>query len=349
MGQGQMKVLVTGGAGFIGSHLCDALVKRGNLVYSIDNYNDYYQTECLEGLRFENRKKQNIADALTHYNFVPVGANNYEKIPVCDITDAPELRKHWPPNVDVVVHLAARAGVRASLRNPDLYRRTNVEGTKNVIDAAAGFEVKRFVVASSSSVYGKNPHVPWNEDLSLDEPASPYAETKKEMEDICAGMKRLFATELDRDLKMTLLRFFTVYGPRGRPDMAPYKFSDLISRGEKIPKYGDGSTERDYTYVDDIVSGIIAAIDRPQPFEIINLGNNKPVTLNDFIGVVEATVGQKAKIKQMDVQKGDVPRTYADVSKAERLLGWKPTTNLEEGMKKFYEWYKANPEKPRSD
>lgn len=344
-----MKVLVTGGAGFIGSNLCDVLLKRGHQVCIIDNLNDYYVTECEDGARFKDRKRKNIEYALqNHYSrFIPIG--NYDDgVPSLDITNANAIQEKFPVFVDVVVHLAARAGVRASIKEPGLYQDTNVRGTSNVIDAAVQNGVKRFVIASSSSVYGTNPSVPWREDLELENTESPYAATKLEMEKTCAALKGRFRAKYP-ELRMTLLRFFTAYGPRGRPDMAPYKFVDGLHHGRKLTKFGDGSTERDYTYVDDIVSGIIKAIDNPFPFEIFNFGNNAPVTLNTFIEVAESTVGKKADIIQLPMQEGDVPKTYADISKAESMLGWKPTTSLEEGMKRFYEWYKANPEKMRSD
>jgi UDP-glucuronate 4-epimerase len=320
-----MRIVVTGGAGFIGSHLCDALLARGDIVFCVDNFNDYYIRQC--GERFHKRKESNIAEALKNPNFSVIKL---------DIRGA-ALPRVFPNDIDCVVHLAARAGVRASLENPGVYQTTNVEGTQAVLDAAYAAGVKRFVVASSSSVYGTNTKIPFSETDPTENTVSPYAKTKKDMEGVC----RWFQTEYPETF-MTLLRFFTVYGPRGRPDMAPYLFVDKITRGEPIKKFGDGTTLRDYTFVADIVDGIVKAIDKPFAFEIINLGNNKPVSLNEFIATVEKVVGAKAVIEPHPMQPGDVPATYADIAKAKKLLGWQPKTGILEGMRKFADWYREN-------
>lgn len=313
-----MRLLITGCAGFIGSHVCEALLKRGDSVVGVDDLNDYYDVK---------NKEKNLA-TLKHKNF---------KFFKEDIRNYEELRKIFDKEKpDKVVHIAARAGVRPSIQFPLLYQQVNVGGTLNLLDLAKDFKVKSFVFASSSSVYGNQKKTPFSETDNVDNPISPYAATKKAAELLCHTYHHLYK------MKITCLRFFTVYGPRGRPDMAPYLFTDLISKGKPIHKFGDGTTQRDYTYIADIVKGVIVAIDRELDFEIINLGNNKPVMLNDFIQVIEKTTGKKAIIKEMPMQPGDVDITYADISKASKLLGYKPETSIEEGMKKFVEWYKEN-------
>jgi len=232
-----------------------------------------------------------------------------------------------------VIHLAARAGVRASILNPLLYKETNIGGTLNLLELAKENDVANFVFASSSSVYGENSKIPFSEDDRTDCPVSPYAATKKACELFCYTYSRLAG------LNITCLRFFTAYGPRGRPDMAPYLFTKNITEGKQIQRFGDGRSKRDYTYISDIVSGVVSALDKKFKFEIINLGNSKTAELNEFIRLIERMAGKKADIKQMPMQKGDVPATYADISKAKRLLGWEPKVSLEEGMKKFIDWY----------
>jgi UDP-glucuronate 4-epimerase len=313
------KVLVTGHAGFIGSHLTKKLLKEGYQVIGVDNYNNYYNPEW---------KKENVKEFLTNKNF------NEQKL---DIVDYQKLKIIFEENeFDLVVHLAARAGIRPSLINPLLYEEVNVKGTLNLLELARKHQVKQFIFGSSSSVYGNQEKVPFAEDDPANQPVSPYAATKKSGEMLCYTYSYL------HDIKMTVLRFFTVYGPKGRPDMAPYLFTEKILTGKTITRFGDGSTSRDYTYIDDAVAGIMTAIDKPFKFEIFNLGNNRPVSLNDFIALIEKITGKKAKIMEQPRHPADVKQTYAEIQKAKKLLNWQPTTPLEEGLKKFVEWYKAN-------
>jgi UDP-glucuronate 4-epimerase len=312
-----MKILVTGCAGFIGSHVCEALLKRGDFVIGVDELNDYYNVRI-------KRQNLEILKASKSFKFYKEDIRNYNGIRKIFEKEKPEK----------VVHLAARAGVRPSIEQPLLYEEVNVKGTLNLLDLAKDYKVKSFVFASSSSVYGNQKKVPFSEKDNVDNPISPYAATKKAGELLCHTYHHLYG------MRITCLRFFTVYGPRGRPDMAPYKFTRLIMEGKPIPKYGDGKTKRDYTYVTDIVKGVVAAVDKELEFEIINLGNNKPVELNRFIEVIENATGKKAMIEQLSPQPGDVDITYADIAKAKKLLGYKPETSIEDGTKAFVEWYK---------
>lgn len=305
-------ILVTGHAGFIGSHLTKKLLDLGFSVVGVDNYNDFYDPQI---------KKKNVDLLRDHQNF-----QEYQ-LDILDFTRLEQCFAAVKPNV--VIHLAARAGVRPSLKNPELYHRVNIDGTKNLLDLAKKFSASQFIFASSSSVYGNQKKVPFSETDRLT-PVSPYAATKLEAEKLCR----------ESGLPMTVLRFFTVYGPAGRPDMAPYLFTKKILSSEPIIRYGDGSTSRDYTYIDDIVSGIVAAIGKPWLFEIINLGNNHPVKLNDFIKTIETITGKKAKIVEKPRHPADVPRTFADITKAQELLDWRPKTNLKTGLKKFINWFK---------
>jgi len=314
-----MNILVTGCAGFIGSHVAEALLKRGDYVVGVDNLNDYY------GVRIK-KKNLRLLKNYSEFKFYKEDIRNYDKLKKIFKKEKPEK----------IVHLAARAGVRASIQNPLLYQDVNIRGTLNLLDLAKDYKARSFVFASSSSVYGNQKKVPFSETDKVDNPISPYAATKRAAELLCYTYHHLY------NMRITCLRFFTVYGPRGRPDMAPYKFTKLIIQGEPIPKYGDGTTKRDYTYIADIVKGVISAVDKELGFEIINLGNNKPVELNEFIRIIERVTSKKAVIKQLPMQPGDVSITYADISKAQRLLGYKPDTSIEEGMKKFVEWYKKN-------
>jgi len=312
-----MKILVTGGAGFIGSHVCDTLLKRGDSVICIDNFNDYYNPEI---------KKKNLEQASKNKNFV---------LYITDITNLEGLKRIFEKeDIDKIIHLAARAGVRPSLENPELYERVNVHGTENLLKLAREFRIKNFIFGSSSSVYGENKKIPFSENDPINNIISPYAETKKKAEGLCKEFHDKF------NMKITCLRFFTVYGPRGRPDMATYKFTKSISNEKTIEMYGDGSSKRDYTYVKDIVDGILSSLDKDLDFEIINLGNSDPIELKSFIAVIEKTTGKKAKINQSPMQKGDVLITYADISKARKLLGYDPKVKIEDGLKLFLEWYK---------
>ncbi len=310
-------ILVTGGAGFIGSHVCDKLLALGNKVVCVDNLNNYYSPM---------RKIKNIQHNFDNKNFEFINLDIQHKDQLEEI-----FKEH---KIERICHLAARAGVRPSIEKPLWYRDTNVTGTLNLLELAKVFDVHNFVFASSSSVYGNNQRIPFREEDPVDFPISPYAASKKACELFCYTYSHLC------DINVTCLRFFTCYGPRGRPEMAPYLFTDRISKGLPIKKFGDGTTKRDYTFIADIVEGIIKALERPFKFEIINLGNNTPVELNYFIKVIEDAVGKKAIIEPHPMQKGDVQITFADISKAKGLLDYEPKTSIEEGMKKFVEWYK---------
>jgi UDP-glucuronate 4-epimerase len=323
-----LRVIVTGGAGFIGSHVCEALAARGDQIYCLDNFNDYYVNEC--GERHKDSKTANISGLKTVHNFHIL--RDEKTGAFCDITSIKSLESLLPEKADALVHLAAQAGVRAKA-SPESYQQANVEGTENILNYAAKRGAKKFIIASSSSVYGDNPCVPWSETSEL-KPRSAYAKSKAEMERLCEK----FADE--NRISMAVLRFFTVYGPRGRPDMFPYKLIDGISRGTPITKFGDGTSERDYTYVGDIVDGIIRVIDDGCRTETINLGNSSPVALNELIWLAENVTGRKARILAAPEQPCDVARTYADITKARRLLNWEPKTPIEQGLLRMYEWYR---------
>jgi len=312
-----MRVLVTGGAGFIGSHTTEALLERGDEVVCLDNFNDYYSP---------TRKRKNIAGFL---------GNPAYKLYEADIRDFETLERIFKAEVfDKIIHIAAMAGVRASIRNPLLYEEVNVKGTLNLLELSRRYGIGNFVFVSSSSVYGARSEAPFREDDPCDRPISPYAATKRAGELLAYTYHHLY------DLNCTCLRLFTVYGPKGRPDMAPYLFTKWILEGQEVRRFGDGTSRRDYTYIDDIVSGIVAALDADLPYEIINLGNSQAVALNDFIALIERLVGRKARIKELPMQPGDVPFTCADISKARRLLGYDPKIPLEEGMRRFIDWYR---------
>lgn len=314
-----MRILVTGCAGFIGSHVSEALLKRGDSVIGIDNLNDYYDV---------NFKKDNLKALKKHGGF------SFYKKDICDFKAMKKIFEKERP--EKVVHLAARAGVRASIQDPFIYEETNVKGTLNLLELAKNFKVKSFVFASSSSVYGNQQKIPFSETDHVDKPISPYAATKRAGELICYTYHHLYS------MKITCLRFFIVFGPRGRPDMAPYIFMQNVMAGTAIKKFGDGKSKRDYTFIADIAKGVIAAVDKELEFEIINLGNNKPVELNKFISIVENLTGKKAIIDNQPMQPGDVEITYADIKKAKKLLGYEPETKFEDGMKQFYEWYREH-------
>lgn len=312
-----MKILVTGGAGFIGSHVCDRLLKEGHEVICLDDFNDYYSPE---------KKRKNIEHNKKNRNFKLVKKDIRENL------DAVFENR----NINAIIHLAARAGVRPSLENPNLYFDVNVTGTVNILETARKYSVNRIVFASSSSVYGANTKTPFSETDIIEKQISPYALTKKIGEIICKNYSDIYG------MNITCLRFFTVYGERGRPDMAPYKFFDLIYNDKPITMFGDGTTKRDYTYVEDIVEGIILALNKNMKFEIINLGNSKPILLKDFISAIEKITLKKANIIKQSMQKGDVDITFADISKANKLLGYKPKTTVENGMRNFSKWYIEN-------
>lgn len=312
------KILVTGGAGFIGSHLSEALVAAGHDVVILDDFNDYYDPAI---------KESNLA-----------GLKGQVEIVRGDISDEAVVAETFARHpFDGVFHLAARAGVRPSIANPRLYFSTNMDGTLNLLEACRHHDVKFFVFASSSSVYGVNKKVPFAESDPIERTISPYAATKLAGEQMCSNYSHLFG------LRCACLRFFTVYGPRQRPDLAISKFTSALLADRSIDRYGDGSTARDYTYVDDIVRGILAAADytKQSPFEIFNLGGAATTTLNELIGLIEAAVGRKADIRVLPDQPGDVPRTYADVAKAEKFLGYHPMTPIREGILRYVEWQRA--------
>jgi len=310
------KILITGGAGFIGTNLTKTLLEQGNQVFCIDNLNDYYSPEI---------KKQNIEQFQDNPNY------QFQKI---DIKDLDNLEKLFSENsFDAVIHLAARAGVRASIENPSNYIQTNIQGTLNLLECLKEKPATKFIFASSSSVYGNIKEVPFREDMNITTPVSPYAATKLSTEAITYTYHHLYG------IKMVGLRFFTVYGPHNRPDMAHYKFTKAILEGKPISKYGDGTTSRDYTYVDDISQGIISCLDKDLDFEIFNLGNSTPISLNEMISTLEKVLNKKAIIEQKPIPVGDVMHTYADISKAKKLLNWEPKTPYEEGVKKMVKWY----------
>ncbi|HEV2864187.1 MAG TPA: NAD-dependent epimerase/dehydratase family protein [Pyrinomonadaceae bacterium] len=314
-------VLVTGGAGFIGSHLVARLLSEGGwTVHVVDDFNDFYDPAV---------KRRNVAPHLGREDF-----RLYE----ADIRDRAALAGIFrEARFDCVVHLAARAGVRPSLSEPLLYAETNINGTLNLLELAREHEVGQFVFGSSSSVYGEQEKVPFSEDDPVAKPISPYAATKAAGELLCHTYSHLWG------LRSVCLRFFTVYGARQRPDLAIHKFARLISEGKPIPVFGDGTTRRDYTYVDDIVAGVRAAMDyRGGLYEIFNLGESRTVELGELIGLIEKEVGRDAVVERHPPQPGDVPRTFADVSKARRLLGYDPRTPIEEGIRRFVEWFKDN-------
>ncbi len=313
-----MNILVTGGAGFIGSYTCKKLLELGHNVFCVDNFNDYYDV---------NVKEDNVKQ---------LECENFNLFRV-DIIDLDAIKKIFEDNnIDKIIHLAARAGVRPSIENPQLYNDVNLKGTLNMLELAKEFKIKNFIFASSSSVYGINKKIPFSEDDEVNQQISPYGVTKKAGEHYCFCYHKLY------NMKITCLRFFTVYGPAGRPDMAPYLFTKWIDEGKELKKFGDGTSKRDYTYVTDIVDGVISALDKDFEFEIINLGNSKPIELNYFISIIEDALGKKANIKQLPMQPGDVPITYADTSKSEKLLGYDPKVTIEQGLKNFVEWYKKN-------
>jgi UDP-glucuronate 4-epimerase len=310
-----MKVLVTGGAGFIGSHVCTQLALEGHKVTVLDDFNDYYDPQI---------KRANIA-ALGNGIVLREG----------DIRNASFVQDVMAEGIfDSIIHLAARAGVRPSLIDPMLYIETNIVGTQNLLDSAHKNGVSKFVFASSSSVYGLAKVVPFSEELPLPQTLSPYAATKIAGEQLCGNYAHLYG------MPVVCLRFFTVYGPRQRPDLAIHKFTDSIYHGKTIPQYGDGSTRRDYTYIDDIVQGVLGALRYQGPsFDIFNLGENQTTTLSELISEIEMALGKKAMIERLPEQQGDMPLTSADISKAQRLLGYNPTTKIRDGIPKFVEWY----------
>jgi UDP-glucuronate 4-epimerase len=310
-----MKILVTGGAGFIGSHLVDALTARGDSVVVIDDFNNFYEPETKRSNLRKSPAKVFTAD-------------------VCDQDQINRIVQSERP--EVIVHLAARAGVRPSVLCPELYLKTNIFGTFNLLQAAKHFGVTKFVFASSSSVYGATRQIPFREDQVLVQTLSPYASSKLAGEQICSNYSYLYG------LKVVCLRFFTVYGPRQRPDLSIHKFTKLIAEGKPIEVYGDGTQRRDFTFIDDTIQGVLGAIDfEGSPFEIFNLGENQTVELKEVICLIEKALGQSAVIQYHPPAPGDMPQTYADISKASKLLDYRPTTLIETGIPRFVDWFRT--------
>jgi UDP-glucuronate 4-epimerase len=330
--------LITGGAGFIGSHLVEYLLKEENNVINIDNFNNYYDINIkirnvLESTNTNNKKISNLEELKKI-----VDSKNY-KLEIVDIRDIEELDRVFSENrIDVVINLAAMAGVRPSLENPQLYEEVNIKGFMNILEMCKKYNIKKVVQASSSSVYGNNKTIPFKETDIVDFAISPYAATKKSGEVMGHVYSHLY------DIDMIQLRFFTVYGPRQRPDLAIHKFTRLITEGKEIPMYGDGTTERDYTYIADIIDGITKAIRyieaNEKVYEIVNLGESETISLKEMVETLEEELGIKAKLKILPMQPGDVDRTYADITKAKELLGYNPSTDFKEGIRKFIKWYK---------
>ena len=312
-------LLITGGAGFIGSHLVDRLLSTEvDHITVVDDFNDFYDPSI---------KRANITEHLKDPRY---------QLNEVDIRDQTALESVFKNNnFDCVVHLAARAGVRPSLTEPQLYTETNINGTLNLLELARRNNIKQFVFGSSSSVYGINAKVPFGEDDPIRQPISPYAATKGAGELLCHTYSHLYG------LRCICLRFFTVYGPRQRPDLAIHKFAKLITQGKPIPVFGDGTTRRDYTYVDDIIDGVMAAIvyDK-RDYEVINLGESRTVELKELVSLLEKELDMHATIDRQPPQPGDVPQTFADISKARALLGYNPKTQIEEGLRRFVEWFR---------
>ena len=307
--------IVTGGAGFIGSHLVERLLEEGWFVTVVDNFDPFYPREV---------KWKNLEKARSHPNF---------RLLEVDIRDLEALRRILDGHYDVIVHLAAKAGVRPSLHDPVGYYEVNVRGTQNLLEIAKEKGITRFVFASSSSVYGMNPNLPWREDDPLLRPVSPYGASKVAGEILGHVYSHLYG------IRFIALRIFTVYGPRQRPDLAIHKFARLLRENKPIPIYGDGSSLRDYTYISDVVEGICKAIDYDgNPYEVINLGSGHPVRLLELVQMLEGILGGRAELKFLPPQPGDIPQTWADVSKAQRLLGWWPKTDLSNGLTQFVAW-----------
>lgn len=312
-----MRILVTGGAGFIGSHLCEALLKESHQITCLDNFDDFYDPSI---------KQLNIQNCL-HYS-------TFELVKI-DILDSAALEHLFSlKSFDMVIHLAAKAGVRPSIANPQIYQKVNIEGTTNLLEAMRKHSIKKLILASSSSVYGNNKKIPYSETDNVDNAISPYAATKKACEILAYTYHHLFQIET------FCLRFFTVYGPRQRPEMAIHYFTRNIDKGEPINVFGDGKTYRDYTYIDDIIQGILGCVYNLRGYEIINLGESETTSLIDLVSFIELAIEKKAKINWLPMQAGDVEKTFADIRKAESLISYSPGTSIKIGIQNFIEWYK---------
>lgn len=314
---------ITGGAGFIGSNLSEELVENGNRVVTVDNFCDFYDKKI---------KENNIKELVKNKNY---------KMYRNDIRDRQAIRQIFNENnIDIVIHLAAMAGVRPSIEKPILYQEVNCLGTQNILEEMKGHNIKKLVMASSSSVYGNCKEVPFREEMIVDFAISPYAATKKANEVMTHVYHKLF------DFNVMMLRFFTVYGPKQRPDLAINKFTRLMMNDKEIPMFGDGTTSRDYTYIDDVVDGIIKSCNycmkNENVYEILNIGNSSPTTLEEMIRIIGKALNKDPKIKQLPMQPGDVNRTFADISKAKIMLGYEPKTSFEDGIQNFVKWYKEN-------
>ena len=309
--------VVTGGAGFIGSHLVDRLLRDGHRVEAVDNFDDFYA---------EPVKRANLAEAERHAQFA------LHELDIRDRSGVERLFAERRP--EVVVHLAARAGVRPSIEKPQLYADVNVNGTVSVLEAAVRAGAGKVILASSSSVYGNNPKVPFAEDDPVDHPISPYAATKKACELIAHVYHALHG------MPITCLRFFTAHGPRCRPDLAVAKFTRLIDAGSRVPMFGDGTMKRDFTYVDDIIDGVVRAVERCDGYRIYNMGNSQPIGLRDMIEMIADALGRRAQIEPLPMQPGDVNITYADISRAQAELGYHPRTPFPDGLQRYVAWYR---------
>jgi len=313
-------ILITGGAGFIGSHLCERLLNDGARVVCLDNFDNFYDP---------NIKIKNVEGIAGKFS------EQFELV-TGDIRNPDHFKMIFQKNqVDSVVHLAARAGVRPSIVEPLLYEEVNIRGTIALLEACKEHKIKNLIFASSSSVYGENQRVPFSEkDLDI-QPISPYGATKRAGELLCYSYHHLYR------MNIACLRIFTAYGPRQRPEMAIHKFARLIDQGEKIPLFGDGSSRRDYTYIDDLIEGILGVMRHHKGFEVYNLGESQTTSLRELIGLIERAFGKKANIEMLATQPGDVSITYADITKAKNMLGYQPKVKMEEGIRRFVEWYKA--------
>jgi UDP-glucuronate 4-epimerase len=311
-------ILVTGGAGFIGSHLIDRLLQNGEHVVCIDSFDPYYDPRI---------KRHNISNCLSHDTFELIEGD------IRNIEDLAAIFQKY--SIKNLVHLAARAGVRPSIQEPLLYEDVNIKGTLNLLELAREYKVENFTFASSSSVYGINAKVPFSETDDISLTISPYATSKRAGELFCYTYHHLY------DIPITCLRFFTVYGPRQRPEMAIHRFTSLVDRGEEIPLFGDGTSRRDYTYITDTIDGMVSALGWKSGYEVINLGNSHTVELKALVSLIETSMGKSAKIRRLQTQPGDVPITCANVSKAKQLLGYDPKVNIEEGIQNFVQWYRS--------